>query len=344
MKKRNIVYIFIFLFSLLCISCRSNIQPEEPLPPLEEYFQYHYTDEEVKTLSTNSRTLDKSLIHRTGYSFQGVYNAPNGNGIQYFTSEGNLIEGMQLTSNLDLYVKWEIKTYSLIFISDGQTFKTESFAYGSNLSIADVPEKTGYSFTGWADRKGTLFTNEIGYYEYGKSFLTVECGYTFNEKENSVLLYATYDINKYKVTYDYNGKGENEETIVPHGSSLSLPKVENDYENYEFFGWSYTNSTAEPQYYTKEEITKDLTLYAIWIPFKTFTFKKGNDVIYSVRVYNDGSTKSISDLEENFQLDGYDFKGCYKNSSFSGSSKVTTFFTGLLKQNFTWIICLLHIL
>ena len=334
MKKQLIAFIFAFLLCMLCISCGKENPPIKPSTPVEEYFQYHYLEDDVKSISTECQSLNNDFISRIGYSFQGVYNAPNGNGIQYFTKEGKLIEGMQLTSDLNLYAKWEIKTYTMLFISDGKTYKTDSIVYGSSLNIAEVPIKTGYTFAGWADKKGTLFTNEIGYYEYGKSFLTAECGYTFNEKENIVILYATFNIKKYKVIYDYNGKGTNVETIVPHGSKLILPKVENDYEDFEFFGWSYDDSILNPKYYSNEEIKDELTLYAIWIQFKTFTFKKGNDVVYTIRVYNDGSTKDISDIEEFLQLDGYEYKGCYRNSSFSGSSKVTTFYYGTAETEF----------
>lgn len=347
MKKRNIVYIFIFLFSLLCISCRSNIQPEEPLPPLEEYFQYHYTDEEVKTLSTNSRTLDKSLIHRTGYSFQGVYNAPNGNGIQYFTSEGNLIEGMQLTSNLDLYVKWEIKTYSLIFISDGQTFKTESFAYGSNLSIADVPEKPGYSFIGWADKNGNLFTNSLGYFENGKQNFIIESGYEFSSNSDSVTLYAKFSIHTYQVTFDYMGKGKNQIIKVEYGSKLKLPdKIE--YENYELIGWSYINSVQNPIFYKNENIEKEETLYAIWKEYHDIQIKSEDFVLDTIRIYNDGTRISVDDIDLPL-LEEWVIEGWYYSSSLSGSSKISSLtfstkevYVKLLKYKFIGIEDLLN--
>lgn len=347
MKKQLIAFIFAFLLCMLCISCGKENPPIKPSTPVEEYFQYHYLEDDVKSISTECQSLNNDFISRIGYSFQGVYNAPNGNGIQYFTKEGKLIEGMQLTSDLNLYAKWEIKTYTMLFISDGKTYKTDSVVYGSSLNIAEVPIKTGYTFAGWADKKGTLFTNEIGYYEYGKQTFSKESGYDFSNNSDSVTLYAKFSINTYQVTYDYLGKCQNQTIKVEYGSKLKLPdKIE--YENFELIGWSYINSPQNPIFYNNESIEKEETLYAIWKEYRDIPIKSENIVLDSLRIYNDETRTLVDEIDLSLP-EGWLIEGWYSSSSLSGSSKISSLtfstrevFVKLLKYKFLGLEDLLN--
>ena len=52
-------------------------------------------------------------------------------------------------SNHSLYAHWDVNQYTVTFVSDGRTIKSEALDYGSNITYPDNPSKAGHSFNGW---------------------------------------------------------------------------------------------------------------------------------------------------------------------------------------------------
>lgn len=109
-----------------------------------------------------------------------------------------------------------------------------------------IPEKTGYTFAGWYDNAELT----------GEAVTTPETGKTY---------YAKWEKNKYNVTLNNNGHGEEPAAMPPveHGDSVAdLPKLSDSTNEWVFTGW-YTDAECTTEY-KSEPITKATTLYAGW--------------------------------------------------------------------------------
>lgn len=109
-----------------------------------------------------------------------------------------------------------------------------------------IPEKAGYTFAGWYDNAGLT----------GEAVTTPETGKTY---------YAKWEKNKYTVTLNNNGHGEEPAAMPPveYGDSVAdLPELSDSTNEWVFTGW-YTDAECTTEY-KSEPITKATTLYAGW--------------------------------------------------------------------------------
>lgn len=66
-------------------------------------------------------------------------------------------ENTPVTSDITLYSHWEIKTFTVTFMSDGQTFDTQTVNYGGKATEPyPAPTKPGYTFRFWVTTDGGL--------------------------------------------------------------------------------------------------------------------------------------------------------------------------------------------
>ena len=121
--------------------------------------------------------------------------------------------------------------YTVTFISDGETVKTQEVAYGTALSaVAPAVQKTGYTADGWA-YEGTTDKLDL-------TAVTVPVG--------GVTLVALWKINSNTVNFRANGgtyaDGSNNKAItVAYGKEVAAPEVPTR-AGYTFTGWM-DNST-----------------------------------------------------------------------------------------------------
>lgn len=109
-----------------------------------------------------------------------------------------------------------------------------------------IPEKAGYTFVGWYDNAGLT----------GEAVTTPVTGKTY---------YAKWTKNKYTVTLNNNGHGEQPAAMPPveHGASVpSLPELRDSANEWVFDGWYMDANFATK--YDKQAITGNTTLYAKW--------------------------------------------------------------------------------
>lgn len=147
------------------------------------------------------------------------------------------------------YIQQEQKTPNM------STLQTTAILNGGTLTNDTVypdgelatPVKEGYTFAGWYDNAGLT----------GEAVTTPVTGKTY---------YAKWTKNKYTVTLNNNGHGEQPAAMPPveHGASVTdLPKKLSDSTNeWVFTGW-YTDAECTTEY-KNEPITKATTLYAGW--------------------------------------------------------------------------------
>ena len=182
---------------------------------------------------TSIHSLDISSIGSADYGTNVFKSLKNPNTIYVNSEEQKNTITNQITENRSVFA-----------ITNGGVFAENTTFEEGKLA---TPEKAGYTFAGWYDNAGLT----------GEAVTTPVTGKTY---------YAKWTKNKYTVTLDNNGHGEQPATIPPveHGASVTdLPKKLSDSTNeWVFTGW-YTDAECTTEY-KNEPITKAITLYAGW--------------------------------------------------------------------------------
>ena len=198
-------------------------------------------------------TLSAVKPTRAGYEFLGWSTDP-------MTMLTNYAPGERYTDevSITLYAVWRYvpKTYTVSYDANGggNTPASQTKTEDVTLTLTStIPTRYGYTFKGWATSSSATSAT----YQAGGS-------YTANE---SVTLYAVWEINTYTVSFDANG-GTNAPNSQKktHGQNLILTVAIPTRPNHVFLGWAADSSATSIAYapgatYTAEE---DVTLYAVW--------------------------------------------------------------------------------
>ncbi|OXS53798.1 hypothetical protein B1A99_28255 [Cohnella sp. CIP 111063] len=197
---------------------------------------------------------------RTGYTFAGWHSDES---LQTPYAFGAPIGASDLT----LYAKWDINSYTLAYDGNGSTGGSvpTATAYDYNSQVV-VPgnaaglAKTGHTFAGWntaADGSGIAYA----------------AGDTLTIETEGVTLYAQWTINSYSLAYDGNGS---EAGSVPAGGVYDygtvIPVPDNagglDKPGYTFAGWNAAADGSGIAYRPGDAFPMGdgaLTLYAQWL-------------------------------------------------------------------------------
>lgn len=198
-----------------------------------------------------SLTIPSTTPTREGHTFVGWGASSTSTTPSYFS-------GSSYTANMSitLYAIWRAHTYTVSYDSNGGSGSPspQIKTYGKNLILdTTVPNRTGYSFLGWA----TSSTATSASYQPGDT-------YTAN---SDVTLYAVWEGDSYTVSYNANGgTGAPEPQTKTHGQSLTLSSTVPTREGYIFVGWA-TNSITDGVSYQPggSYVANDgVTLYAVW--------------------------------------------------------------------------------
>ena len=163
-------------------------------------------------------------------------------------------------------------TYLLTYLLDNNNYKQYSLKYGANIIPESIPEKEGYTFSGWTGLPETMPDHDVtvtGTFSINKYRLTycvdgevyaaydidygatitpeaepAKEGYTFSGwseipatmPANDVTVTGTFSINQYKLTYVVNGE-EYKMYEVEYGTSIT-PEEAPTKVGYDFTGWS----------------------------------------------------------------------------------------------------------
>jgi uncharacterized repeat protein (TIGR02543 family) len=153
-------------------------------------------------------------------------------------------------SNITLYAKWTVGTYSVTYDSKGGTEVTDgSFTTGGDFAAPTAPTRAGYTFAGWTATDGGS-TNVSFPYAPG----VIE----------GITLYAKWTLDTYTVAF--NSKGG---TAVTNSSFTVLDDVVQPSEpsraGYTFAGWTATDGgSAIVSFPYAPSETSNITLYAKW--------------------------------------------------------------------------------
>ena len=165
-----------------------------------------------------------------------------------------------------------INKYVMTYTVDGEEYKTFEVEYGSSITAEAIPEKEGYTFSGWSEIPETMPANDVTvtgsftvntytltYQVDGEVYKTCEVaygtaitpeaepekeGYTFSGwsempetmPANDVAVTGTFTINTYQVTYIIGGEVFKTDS-VQYGAAIVVPDA-TEREDYTFDGWA----------------------------------------------------------------------------------------------------------
>ena len=163
---------------------------------------------------------------REGYDFLGWY-----------TNDGELFtEDMEITADMKLVAKWQIKSYVVVFVDFyGNVVSTETVEYGSSITAPSVDAIIGNQ----------------RFVEWNKDLSFI--------KENMTVS-PVYSDNTYTITYNC---GEVTESFTGAAFMGEIPKVPKapEADGYVFFGW-YIDEELTERYFFDYKFDEDTTLYA----------------------------------------------------------------------------------
>ena len=117
------------------------------------------------TVTYNGSMPDITVPTRTGYTFNGYYDATAG-GTLYYNTSGRSAHVWNKAYAGTLYARWTANTYTVTLNQNSGIGGTASVTatYNSNMPNAIMPTRTGYTFAGYYDASsgGTLYYNASG--------------------------------------------------------------------------------------------------------------------------------------------------------------------------------------
>jgi len=193
------------------------------------------------TCGTTVGTLPTPM--RNCYTFGGWWTGTNGTGIQYMSSTIP-------NSNITLYAKWTINTYTLTFNAQGGTVNptNKTINCGDAAGTLPTPTRDCYTFGGW-----WTGTNGTGT-QYISSTVP----------NSNITLYAKWTINTYTLTFNAQGGTVNPSSkTVSCGEAVSILPTPS-LADHVFEGW-WTGTNGTGAQYTSTTIANgSITLYAKW--------------------------------------------------------------------------------
>lgn len=231
-----------------------------------------------------------------------------------------------VTGDLDLYAKWQPSECTVTFDLNGHPDAknppaSQTVEHGKQVTEpSPAPEEYGYTFGGWYTDKDCTARNKFTFDADGKSTTPIT---------DHITLYAKWEINKYKVTFDFNtGKPSTPKTEeVEYGNPVSEP-AKPTHTGYTFDGW-YTDQgcTDGNKFNFDTKITRDITLYAKWTKNHytvTFDVDGQTDLISPVSVeHGNGVSKPTDPTKEGHTFDGWYPDATYTNKYTNWGDSIT---------------------
>ncbi len=249
---------------------------------------------EIKSITVDDGTALSNLEGapaKDGYAFDGWYTDAN--------CTTAFVDGTVVNEDIKLYAKYTPNPYVLTVNPDnGAGTYTIDVTFGGEYALT-APTKEGYTFKGWKLANGANFDATGTYTTAGDIEVT-----------------ASWEINRYKVSFMYNGNPLSVLDKVEHGTKITFaytPQV-----GYEVAG-VYTDEAMTQAYDFNNPVTGALTLY-VKIQPKAYTLYLNLDggtidgeTTISITY---GTAYTLSTPVKN----GYKFEGYkYNNSAFAAS-------------------------
>lgn len=236
--------------------------------PISDTVDVSFTNpaSDAKSMTVNyGSDVAFKVAARTGYTVKGVY--ANG---QKLKEENGAYTIKDITADQRVTVDVEaIQFHKVTYVVLDKTYLVQDVQDGKTSTVED-PVVEGYAFMGWNTKQngtGDTFT----------STTTVNGNITVYAQLQAVTHQINYDLN---APQDANG---NSLTVNPstlpdtektYGKAVTLSAVTPTCDGYDFLGWAKGENKGLVVYAAgatvSEELTADMTLYAVWAK-KTYT-------------------------------------------------------------------------
>ena len=282
-----------------------------------------------------------------GNTFLGFYTA---DGVCFFDAGGNQVPGTLIQGDMSLYRHWEYATCEISYYtvdSEGNStlYTTDEVKYNSSIGDMPVPQSEGKDFLGWYS---SFSLGEDGTLNFGKALSDgdgkplsgceklTDDNYKFADySSNEVSVFGKFGISRLNVTFDFNdGVTPSVSQEVDYGTKLSdieVPAMDDGTKM--IAGWSFHASGGIE---FTDEITSDVTLYAIWKEYCTVNLHITDIDSQQIKVFRNEY------YDEEPVRNGYEFLGWYTNLLFSGNpvfaisySNVTDYYAKWSLINYT---------
>ncbi len=229
-----------------------------------------------------------------GYNFMGWYTDTE------YTTQISANQKVTISEDITLYAKWEAKTITVNFNSDGgNTISSKTVKYNANYGDLETPSKNGYNFLGWY-LNNTLITST-----------------TKVKSTTDVTLIAKWDAKKKNITVDNDGTPLNVEIDLTKPIVESLPTPSK--EGYTFDGWYIDDVKISDDKVLGED--EEVSIKAKYTAKKytiTFNANAGSVTESSKEVTYDQAYSELPTPTKN----GYNFVGWF--TSKTGGTQVTS--------------------
>ena len=245
---------------------------------------------------------------------------------------------------------FDINSYKVTYQVDGvQSGETETYEYGTLVTIRDDLEKEGHKFSGWNLKEdfampaedvvivGSFTANEytVTYLVDGKPYETAEAylygtavklkeapekeGYTFSGWDHeedftmpaeNVVINGSFSINSYKVTYEVDGSAYGKEETYEYGSAVTLQK-EPEKEGYTFSKWDHEDGFAMPAHDVVIKGSFKINSYKV-------TYRVDGEQVGEAETYEFNAPVTLREAPEK---EGYTFSGWSRDTGFDMPAK-----------------------
>jgi uncharacterized repeat protein (TIGR02543 family) len=233
---------------------------------------------------------------RTGYDFNGWYKEPECLNAWNFAESGVAAPDLA-TAALTLYARWQPKTYTVAFNSQGgSAVASISAAYGSTITPPPDPTKTNYLFAGW----------------YKESACLNAWNFAADTIAGNTTLYAKWQQAFYTVTFNSAGGTSVEPLTVAYQDLVPRP-LDPIRTDYAFTGWYKEPACQNAWNFAQDRITGSTTLYAGWVyGMHQVSFESnGGSIVAPVMVVHQDLLPRPPDPERA----GHDFAGWFKDQA-----------------------------
>ena len=261
--------------------------------------------------------------------------------------------------------------YTLMYVVDGEEYKSYQIEEGEAIIPEPTPIKEGYTFSGWSEIPKTMPAHDVTvtgsfsinkykltYTIDGEEYKTYEVeygatitpeaeptkeGYTFSGwseipetmPAHDLTVTGTFTINKYKLTYIVDG-AEYKTYEVEYGATIT-PEAEPTKEGYTFSGWSEIPKTMPAHDVTVTgTFTKGaykLTYYVDGVVYKTVSYDYGTTITPEAEPTKEGYTFSgWSEIPETMPAHDVTVTGTFTK----GAYKLTYYVDGVVYKTVSY--------
>jgi len=213
------------------------------------------------------KSVEISVVPSDGYHIKSI----DIDGKDYTSTTSYTGDGLNAKNFIATFEQDTKPTYKLLFVVDGETYKSYDLEEGTPITPEAEPTKEGYTFSGWSEIPSTMPAKDV-------------------------TITGSFTINKYKLTYKVDGEVY-KEFELEYGASIT-PEPAPTKEGYTFSGWSEIPSTMP---------AKDVTVTG---NFTKGTYKlvyKVDGEVYKTISYNygDAITPEPAPTKEGYTFSGW---------------------------------------